>query len=58
LHVDATRSAENLLDEIATWLSSEFDLPAIKEGPTIEFASKPKLAAMRAGEFHGERLAR
>lgn len=49
MHVDATRSAENLLDEIATWLSSEFDLPAIKEGPTIEFASKPKLAAMRAG---------
>lgn len=28
---DATRAAEDLLDEIVTWLASNFDLPAIKE---------------------------
>jgi hypothetical protein len=45
---DATRAAEGLLDEIVTWLSSNFDLPAIKERPAIEFAPKMKLATMRA----------
>jgi len=45
---DASRSAEDLLDEILTWLSSNFDLPAIKDRPAIEFASKTKLATMHA----------
>lgn len=31
-----------------TWLSSNFDLPAINDRPAIEFASKIKLATMRA----------
>ena len=48
LRPDTARSAEDLLDEIATWLSSNFDLPAIKDRPAIELASKTKLATMRA----------
>lgn len=47
---DATRAAEDLLDEIVTWLASNFDLPAITERPAIEFASKVKLATMRFGD--------
>ena len=31
-----------------TWLSSNFDLPAIQDHPTIEFVSKAKLATIRA----------
>ncbi len=50
LRADATRAAEGLLDEIVTWLSSNFDLPAIKERPAIEFAPKMKLVTMRAGD--------
>jgi Domain of unknown function (DUF6647) len=45
---DAARSAEDLLDEIVTWLSSNFDLPAIKDHPAIELASKTKLATIHA----------
>ena len=45
---DATRCAEGLLDEIVTWLSSNFDLPAIKDHPAIELASTTKLATMQA----------
>ncbi|MGV7218170.1 DUF6647 family protein [Bradyrhizobium sp. UFLA05-112] len=50
LRLDAARSAEELLDEVASWLSSNFDLPAIKDHPAIEFASKAKLATMRASD--------
>src|SRR5258706_12146451 len=50
LRPDASRSAEDLLDEILTWLSSNFDLTAIKDRPAIEFASKTKLATMHAGD--------
>ena len=50
LRGDATRPAEDLLDEILNWLSSNFDLPVIKDRPAIEFASKTKLATMRAGD--------
>lgn len=50
LRADATRTAEGLFDEIVTWLSSNFDLPAIKERPAIAFVSKIKLATMRAGD--------
>ncbi len=48
LRPDATRSAEDLLDEIVSWLSSNFDLPAIEDRPNIKFASTTRLAAMRA----------
>ena len=47
---DATGSAENLLDEIVSWLSSNFDLPAIEDRPNIKFASKTKLATMHADD--------
>jgi hypothetical protein len=45
---DATRLAEGLLDQILSWLASNFDLPAIKDRPAIKFASKMKLAMMIA----------
>ena len=48
LRTDATRSAEDLLHEIVSWLSSNFDLPAIENHPNIKFASKTKLATMQA----------
>ena len=47
LRPDATRTAEDLLHEIVSWLSSNFDLPAIEDRPNIKFASKTKLATMR-----------
>jgi len=48
LRPDATRSAEDLLHEIVSWLSSNFDLPAIEDHPNIKFASKTTLATMQA----------
>ena len=48
LRPDATRSAEDLLHEIVSWLASNFDLPAIEDHPNIKFASKTKLATMQA----------
>ncbi|QIG99001.2 DUF6647 family protein [Bradyrhizobium sp. 6(2017)] len=48
LHSDATQPTEDLLDDIVSWLSSNFDLPAIKERPVVEFASKMELARLRA----------
>ncbi|MGY4294696.1 hypothetical protein ACVWXN_002791 [Bradyrhizobium sp. i1.4.4] len=48
LHSDAAQLAEALLDDIVTWLSSNFDLPAIKQRPVVEFASKMELARLRA----------
>jgi hypothetical protein len=45
---DATRLAEGLLDQIMSWLASNFDLPAIKVRPVIKFASKMELAMMTA----------
>ena len=50
LRRDKTRTEENLFDEIVNWLSSNFDLPAIKDRPNIEFASNTKLATMRAAD--------
>jgi hypothetical protein len=44
---NATRSMEALLTEIATWLSTDFGLPAIEDRPRVEFASPMKLMAMR-----------
>lgn len=48
LHSDATQPVGELAHEIVSWLSSNFDLPAIEERPVIAFASKMKLATMRA----------
>ncbi|AHY50183.1 DUF6647 family protein [Bradyrhizobium japonicum] len=48
LHSDAAQLAEALLDDIVTWLSSNFDLPAIRQRPVVEFASKKELARLRA----------
>ncbi len=36
-----------LLTEIVTWLSTNFDLPAIHDHPSVEFAPPSKIAAMR-----------
>ena len=43
----ATPSMEALLTEIAAWLSTNFDLPAMQDQPRVEFASPTKLMAMR-----------
>jgi len=43
----AIRPREALLTEIAAWLSTNFDLPAIGDPPRVEFASPMKLMAMR-----------
>lgn len=48
---DAPRSAQTLLTEIVTWLSANFDLPAIQDHPGIQFVSPAKLASMR---YEGE----
>jgi len=48
LHSDTAQLTEALLDDIVTWLSSNFDLPAIKQRPVVEFASKMELARLRA----------
>jgi hypothetical protein len=36
-----------LLTEMETWVSSQFDLPAIHEHPRIEFAPPAKIASLR-----------
>jgi hypothetical protein len=43
----AVHPTQTLLTEIVTWLSSNFDLPAIPDHPRIEFVSSAKLASMR-----------
>ena len=48
---DTAQPTEGLLDDIVTWLSSNFDLPAIKERPIIEFASRLELARLRARDL-------
>lgn len=45
--LDATRPTQTLLTEIVTWLSANFDLPAIQDHPSVEFVSPAKLASMR-----------
>jgi hypothetical protein len=50
LHSDAIRPTEDLLDSIVTWLSSNFDLPAVTERPAVEFASRMELARLRASD--------
>jgi hypothetical protein len=47
---DAAQTAQDSIEEIVTWLSSNFDLPAIRERPAIEFASKTKLTMMRLSD--------
>ena len=46
-HPDATRPTQALLTEIVTWLSANFDLPAIQDHPSVQFVSPAKLASMR-----------
>jgi hypothetical protein len=38
---------QTLLTALETWVSSQFDLPAIHEHPNIEFASPAKIASLR-----------
>jgi hypothetical protein len=45
--LDATGPTQTLLTEIVTWLSANFDLPAIQDHPSVEFVSPAKLASMR-----------
>lgn len=45
---EAIRAAEGLLDDIVTWLASNFDLPAAADHPAIAFVSQSRLATMRA----------
>lgn len=47
---DERQRALDLLSEIVVWLSSNYDLPAIKELPTIEFESNIRLAMRRAAD--------
>jgi hypothetical protein len=44
---DASRPTQTLLTEIVTWLSANFDLPAIQDHPSVQFVSPAKLASMR-----------
>ena len=44
-----TRSVQARLTEIAAWLSTNFDLPAIQDQPRVEFVPPMKLASMRYG---------
>jgi hypothetical protein len=43
----ADSSGQALLTAMETWVSSQFDLPAIHEHPRIEFAPPAKIASLR-----------
>ena len=43
----AAQPTQALLSEIATWLSTNFDLPAVHDHPRVEFAAPMKLVSMR-----------
>ena len=43
----AGSSGQALLTAMETWISSQFDLPAIHEHPRIEFAPPAKIASLR-----------
>jgi hypothetical protein len=43
----ANSSAQALVTEIETWLSIEFDLPAIREHPCLKLVSAANIAALR-----------
>jgi hypothetical protein len=47
---DAPQLAQHLFEEIVTWLSSNFELPAVRERPAIDFASKTRLTKMRLAD--------
>jgi len=51
LQSDAAQPPEDLLNDIVAWLSSNFDLPAVKQRPLVEFASKVELARLRARDL-------
>lgn len=46
-----------MLTAIATWVSSELDLPAIHKHPTIEFAPPAKIASLRLLSDPGAQVA-
>jgi len=50
VRADAAQAAQDLFEEIVTWLSSNFDLPAVRERPAIDFASKTRLTKMRLAD--------
>lgn len=50
-HRGAPQPSEAVLREIVTWLSSNFDLPAIYEPPRVEFVPARKLADIRYKAF-------
>ena len=43
----STRSMQVMLSEIVTWLSTNFDLPAIHDYPRVELVPPVKMAALR-----------
>ena len=45
--LEVTRIAQDLLDDMGTWLASNFELPAVQDRPIIEFVPKTRIAAMR-----------
>ena len=47
----AGSSGQALLTAMETWVSSQFDLPAIHEQPRIEFAPPAKIASLRFTEL-------
>jgi hypothetical protein len=49
------RSHKTLLEVLAAWLSSEFDLPALDEPPAIAFASARRIASLRFGDMPSAR---
>src|SRR5262245_31696443 len=52
---------QTLLTALETWVSSQFDLPAIHEHPSIEFASPAKIVSLRFARLlsdQGEQVAR
>ena len=47
----AGSSGQALLTAMETWVSSQFDLPAIHEHPRIEFAPPAKIASLRFSDL-------
>jgi hypothetical protein len=43
----ATQIAQALLEDIGMWLTSNFELPTVRDRPLVEFVSKTRIAAMR-----------
>jgi hypothetical protein len=50
LRVEALQTANSLLDEIVSWLASNFDLPTTQDRPNIQFAAKAEMTRMRVAD--------